>query len=431
MTELSRRAFLAAIAAAAPLALAACSGASSQGASSSGDVAKASASSSAAADASSAGAQQPSGTVGGTHVIGVAVYNPADNEVRMFKSYLIDYVAGLGFDDVRFMYSGAINSEEGLISFIKSVADQGGAGVMSFTSLDLKAEVEECASHGMYYMLASGTVSEDSFSSVADNEYFLGSVGPGVPMEYAAGTKMVQNYVANKVGNKYFVMSGGAALGNEMHYQRTLGVLDALEAGYGINLGDTKELAGTADAVTATDKDVTVTIAPGYVSRDEMKQAVLTALKADSYEIVLSALPVGPIMEELRAAKVRIAQVDCYSEDNLILFNSGQIDYIAGKYGSLVGPSFAAMYNAVTGHAADFREDGKAFKIVQRMWESSSKEDYDEKYELASNAVTPAYNLEDIYSVCIDYTPTATMDDLKTLAQASSYEECKARRAES
>ena len=136
-------------------------------------------------------------------------------------------------------------------------------------------------------------------------------------------------------------------------------------------------------------------------------------------------------MEELKAAKVRIAQVDCYSEDNLILFNSGQLDYIAGKYGSLVGPSFAAMYNAVTGHAADFREDGKAFKIVQRMWESSSKEDYDEKYELASNAVTPAYNLEDIYSVCIDYTPTATMDDLKTLAQASSYEECKARRAES
>ena len=429
MTELSRRAFLAAIAAVAPLALAACSGASSQGASTSGDGAEVSASSSAASG--SAGAQQPSSTVDGTHVIGVAVYNPADTEVGMFKSYLVDYVAGLGFDDVRFVYSGAINSTEGLISFIKSVADQGGEGVMSFTSLDLKAEIEECAKHGMYYMLASGTVSEDSFATVADNEYFLGAIGPGVSMEYAAGTKMVQNYVANKVGNKYFVMSGGAALGNEMHYQRTLGALDALETGYGIKLGNTKELAGTADAVTVTDKDVTVTIAPGFVSREEMRQSVLTALSSDSYEIVLSALPVRPIIDELEKANVRIAQVDCYSEDNLLLFESGKLDYLAGKYGSLVGPSFAAMYNAVTGHAADFREDGKAFIIVQELWESSSKEDYEEKYELASNAVTPAYNLEDIYSVCVDYTPSATMDDLKALAQASSYEDGKTRRSES
>lgn len=422
MTELSRRAFLAAIAAAAPLALAACSGGSNaQG--------SAASTSSEAASTSDAAAQQSSGPASGKHIIGVAIYNPADNEVIMFKDYLVKYVAGLGFDDVQFIYSGAINTEEELLGFIDDVAEQGGEGLMSFINMDLKAEVERCASHGMYHIVASGTVSDEDFSSVEDNEYFLGTIGPGIQMEYIAGTNMVLNYIANKAGDKYFVMSGGASLGNEMHYQRTLGILDALETGYGVDLGDTKELASATENTTIAINDVVVTISPGYVAREEMREPVEEAFKVDAYDVVLSSLPVAPIIDVLSDSNAQIAQVDCYSEDNEILFQAGKLNYLVGKYGSLVGPSFAAMYNAVTGHASLFRVNGKAFKITQNMWWSASKADFNEKFELAANATTPSYNLDDIYSVCVEYTPSVTMDDFRNLAQKSSFDDAKSRRS--
>lgn len=426
MTGLSRREFLAAIAAVTPLALAACSS-GAQSASSSASSASASADSATDVEQSSG---QASGT-DGKHVIGVAVYNPADNEVIMFKDYLVKYIAGLGFDDVQFIYSGAINTEDELLAFIDDVADQGGEGIMSFINIDLGAEVERCASHGMYHIVASGTVSDEDFMSVEDNEYFLGTIGPGIQMEYIAGTNMVLNYIAHKAGDKYFVMSGGASLGNEMHYQRTLGILDALETGYGVNLGNTIELAATTENKTISVEDVVVTISPGYVAREGMKEPVEEAFKADSYNVVLSSLPVAPIIDVLNTSNAQIAQVDCYSEENEILFQAGKLNYLVGKYGSLVGPSFAAMYNAITGHASQFRVNGKAFKITQSMWWSASKEDFNEKFELAANATTPAYNLDDIYSVCVEYTPSVTMDEFRDLAQKSSFDDAKARRAKS
>ena len=104
------------------------------------------------------------------------------------------------------------------------------------------------------------------------------------------------------------------------------------------------------------------------------------------------------------------------------------MNYLVGKYGSLVGPSFVAMYNAITGHAQAFRDNGKAFKIVQNFWSSSSEEDFNEKYEVASNITQPAFNYEDLYSICCAYTPEATFEDLRDLASKASFEDAKARR---
>ena len=336
MNVMSRRAFLASAATAAALCAAGCASAPVK-----------SASSSSAASSSS------------KHVIGVPVYNVSDSEVLMFKEYLVNYIAGTAFNDVQFVYSGSITTEEQYLSFIDDVAALGGEGLMCFLDIDLKSEVERAASHGMYHIMASGTVSEENFAKVADNEFFLGCVGPGINMEYNAGSNMVRNYVANKQGDRYFIMSGGspARLGNEMHYQRTLGILDALETGYGVDLGQTKELAAVAEPTTIEAGGLTVTIAPGYVAREGMRESVVEAFQAGSYDVVLSALPIEPIRVVLERANVKIAQVDCYSQDNQLLFASDSLSYLVGKYGSIVGPSFAALYNAIGGYAADFREN--------------------------------------------------------------------------
>lgn len=349
----------------------------------------------------------------------------------MFRQYLVDYIARVCFEDVRFVYSGSITSEDELISFIDDVAAMGGEGIMSFYNIDLAAEVARCAEHGMYHIVASGTVSEEDFAKVEDNEFFLGAIGPMIQMEYTAGANMATNFIAKKAGDRYFIMSGGAAIGNEMHYQRTLGMLDTFESGYGVDLGNTKELAATPEPLTIENEKLSLTISPGYVSRAEMRESVVEAFGGGDFDVVLSTISVEPVRNLLNSANVKIAVVDCYSQDNQLLFASGKLDYLVGKYGSLVGPSFVALYNAITGHADAFRDNGKAFKIVQNFWASDSADDFDEKYEFASNVTTPAYNYEDLYSICCAYTPDATFDDLRELAEKCSYEDAKARRSSS
>ena len=102
---------------------------------------------------------------------------------------------------------------------------------------------------------------------------------------------------------------------------------------------------------------------------------------------------------------------------------------MTGKYSSLIGPSFAAMYNAITGHADVFRDRGRAFRIKQGFWSSDSREDYEEKYSLASSIEKCAYNYEDIQGVLTEYNKDASLDDLEELAEAYRYEDALERRS--
>ena len=161
------------------------------------------------------------------HKIGVIVYNTGDNEVIGFREYLQGYIES-NFEMVQFVYSGSIQSGEEELDFIQKACDEGVEGFMSFLSHDLAAEVALCEKNKAYYMLASGTVADEKFDAVADNPWFLGMFGPGKAFEFQAGADMARFFAEQEIGNRYFILSGGAPLGNEMHYQRTLGALNGL-----------------------------------------------------------------------------------------------------------------------------------------------------------------------------------------------------------
>ena len=159
------------------------------------------------------------------HKIGVIVYNTGDDEVIGFREYLQGYIES-NFEMVDFVYSDSINTREEELAFIQNACDEGVEGFMSFLTQDLEAEVALCEKNRAYYLLASGTVAAEAFDAVADNPWFLGMFGPGEAFEFQAGADMARFFLKEKVGNRYFILSGGAPLGNEMHYQRTLGMLD-------------------------------------------------------------------------------------------------------------------------------------------------------------------------------------------------------------
>ncbi len=362
------------------------------------------------------------------HKLGVIVYNTGDEEVIGFREYLQGYIED-NFEMVKFVYSDSISSLEEELDFIRNACSQGVEGFLSFLTYDLKAEVALCEENQAYYLLASGTVSGEDFDAVAENPWFLGAFGPGQPFEFQAGADMARFFLKEKAGSRYFVLSGGGFLGNEMHYQRTLGILDTLAHAYGVTFPLSRtELAMAEKPVTVETDKVTVTLTPGYIVFDEYREAAAEAFRSGTYDAVLSVLPPEEMVPVI--GRTPLGVVDSYNTRNLQLFTSGPLKFVVGKYSSMVGPAFALLLNAVTGFGEDFRDKGKAIQVTQGFWLSESEEDYDEKYALSASASMNAYNFDDLSRVIRIFNPNANLNELVALAEACSYRAVQARRSE-
>ena len=251
--------------------------------------------------------------------------------------------------------------------------------------------------------------------------------GPGPAFEFQAGADMARFFIREKTGTRYFILSGGAPLGNEMHYQRTLGILDAIASAYGVNFPDARmEMAAAAEPFTVDTERVSVTICPGYVSQEEFFDRAKECYRAGSFDAVMCVLPPAEMVTVF--GKMPFAVVDSYNTRNFQLFADGSLKFVVGKYSSLVGPAFALMLNAITGYADEFRDHGKAVKVTQGFWLSDSADDYNEKYALSSSAAMNAYNFSDLSHVTRLFNPNANLNELVALAEACSYRAVQARR---
>lgn len=361
------------------------------------------------------------------HKIGVATYNIKDAQVQMFKDYLDNYIKAC-FPDVTFLYSDSINSAGEMMTFLQSCADNGVEGIMAFNSYDLQTEAEFCAQKHMYLIRPSSTSADAEFAAVAENPWFVGEIGPGNALEYAAAAQMTQALAGAEAS--FVILSGGAFLGNEMHRIRTTAILDTIQSIYGVSFPITAaELAVTDAPIFLEENEVRIAVIPGYVELEVFGAPASEAIASGTYSTILSTIPVTPLMDALNAADIHCGVVDCFSEDNYFGFHKGKISYVAGKYPSEIGPAFAALYNAVTGYADVFRPEGKAFRLVQGYWTAADAESYDSMYALANGKAVNAYNYEDLYSVVKLASPDADFAAFRALAEAYSYADCLARRA--
>ena len=359
------------------------------------------------------------------HKIGVLVYDLKDEQVQAFREYMEGYL-GENFSDVDFLYSAGVTTDVEEMEFLNNAIAAGVEGIIAFNSFDLEKEVSLCASHGVYYLRPSSTTDPEDFAKVEDNPYFLGYFGPGNEMEYQAGYDMAAYFAKEQITDNYLLLSGGAGT-NVMHEQRAEGMLDALQEAYGVQFDQSStELASASEPVSVEAGNLKVTVFPGYIGVPDVGQQAVAEFEKDQAGVVMSTIPVQAIADSLGNAS--LGTVDCYTETNGKLFKNGNLKYLCGKYESIIGPAFAAIYNAVTGYSEDFREDGKAFAIQQGFWTSTDYQDFQEKYELSSGITLNAYNYEDLLEVCKAHNPNATLDDLKELAGAWDFDSAVQRR---
>jgi hypothetical protein len=366
------------------------------------------------------------------HKIAVAVYSNTDNEVRMFKNYYLNYIAK-DFP-VEFIYSQPITSAEAEVAFVSEAKEQGAEGIISFAIYDAVGAAAACAENGIYYIIGSGTISDEDFAVIKDNPYFLGVIGPSSAEEYRVGLEMASDFAAVEYenGSRYLLVTGGAAQNNFMHYERSRGMLDGLAAAYGIEYDRTTQeilLSEEPQVIDGGVDGVSIQVCPGYFSNPTTEENFAAALADGGVTDVLSVLPMVEQLDMISAAEqnsgynIRVGVVDCFSEANLEAiavgdaFGNPQIDFVAGKYASMIAPAFAAMYNALEGDAELLRPNGEAFRLTQGFLVAKDRDSFNELYSYTQGIYVNAYSSDDLRQVIRKYNPAAGFEDFVALTE--------------
>ncbi|MCD7833750.1 MAG: hypothetical protein LUH00_07160 [Lachnospiraceae bacterium] len=346
------------------------------------------------------------------YTIGVSVYDPEDWEAIAFRDYFEDYL-GTAFNASFYYNAERIDTAEDEIAFVEELHEAGVKGIISFLSTYIEEVLPVCEEYGMYYILGSGTISDEVYENVKDNPYFLGTIGPTTEDEQTAGEILAENLAAlDESGDaSYLVVTGGSGIGNEMHRLRTVGILSKLQELYGLTYEMTAEELAEITEVTEieTGTDVRITLLPGYlVDGSEVGEAV----ESGEYSMVISTMTIANAItnicneEEANGYDIKVGMVDCFTDQNYAFFNEtdvngdSKLNCLVGKYGAIVGPSFVAMCNAYAGYAEEFRtEDGSAFRLYQTYWYAASTEEFNELYAQSISAYENTYSATDMLQV--------------------------------
>lgn len=330
--------------------------------------------------------------------IGVLVSDATTAEALAFRSYYTDYIQKQY--NVEFVYSDELKDASGEKSAIDTLVTNNCKAIISFSSFDRPAQIEQCSVAKVYYAVATGTLTQEQYDKYKDSEYYVGAIGPSLEDEYRTGYDMAKHYI--DLGDKNYAIFGGAIpYFTDMHIYRAAGMLTAMveTGGTGANyLGATtkedivKQIY--ADGGIKTGKIGSVDIV-GYVAGYDMNDAWFAkcAQIAQTKDLqVILAVGNGSDFfgAAIKGTTVKIASVDAYASSYGDVMKSGMLDYMAGKFSASIGPIFAAVYSTVNGYPIR-TEQGYALAISQGYWVATSSDEFQKYYAVDSSKETPAY----------------------------------------
>ncbi|MDO4337550.1 MAG: hypothetical protein Q4C91_05610 [Eubacteriales bacterium] len=372
--------------------------------------------------------------------IGVVVYNPDSQEMKMFMNYYKDYLEE-GFP-VQFYFSGPTYTAEEENAFIEAVKAEGAQGIISFLGIDVQSTLEVCEENEMYYVLGSNFINDEDYEAVKDNPWFQGCIGPNPDSVYQTGQEMA-SYFLDKGAKSFLIMTGGASKGNSNHAGRTEGMLDTLKEQAGLVLdGEIAAIAASEEntVLTSEDGSISVTLCPDYTEDGGAGLSNLEAAFSNgSYDALMSAFHVSTYLDKIAAQEaaqgtnIMVGAVDSFTEENFEAFKEKDafgnppIDFVQGKYASMAGPAFALLYNAISGHPEVNSSDGTAVRLYQELWTADSREKYIELYGYTTGIYENAYSCADLMNVIKVFNDEASPEAIKELTEACTVEDVKAR----
>lgn len=354
--------------------------------------------------------------------MGILVSDTTSAEALAFRAYYEEYIQNQY--NVELLYSDELKDAAAEASAIDNFIANNCKAVISFSSFDRPAQLTQCADAGVYYAVATGTLTDEQYEAAKTNEYYVGAIGPDLMTEYNTGYHMAKYFLDN--GKTKFAIFGGAIpYYTDMHIYRAAGMLTAMcEVGGGDYKGasDMGSIIGQiyADGGVETGAIGSVELV-GYVGGYDMDDAwfgkCAAMAQTPGLEVILA---VGNGSDFFAAAKgegVQIASVDAYADAYKEAMEAGNLNYLAGKFSASIGPIFMATYSAVQGSPIRDAE-GNALAISQGYWVATSAEEFNEYYSVDSSKEDPAYT-----KAMLDTLYGASYETFETFVRAYAFDE--------
>lgn len=333
--------------------------------------------------------------------IGVLVSDATTPEALAFRSYYTEYIQNQY--NVEMIYSDELVDAAGETAAIDTFITNNCKAIISFSSFDRAAQIEQCEMASVYYAVATGTLTAEEYETYKGYEYYVGAIGPSLDVEFQAGYDMAKYYLDQGMTN-YAIFGGAIPYYTEMHIYRAAGMLTAMveAGGEGANYkgADNKDaIIGQIFADGAVEPTAIGTInVVGYVGGYDMTDAwfgqCAQMAQTPDLEVILAVGNGSDFFGTATAeTDIKIASVDAYAQTYGDAMNAGMLDYLAGKFSASIGPIFIATYRAALGSPIR-TEDGSALALSQGYWVATSAEDFQKFYAVDSSKEAPAYTKE-------------------------------------
>ena len=356
--------------------------------------------------------------------IGVLVADVTTAEALAFRSYYTQYIQNQY--NVEFVYSDALKDSADEKSAIDTFITNNCKAIISFSSFDRMAQIDQCAKAKVYYAVATGTLTDEEYEKVKTNEYYVGAIGPSLDIEYQTGYDMAKYYLDKGVKN-FAIFGGAVPYYTDMHIYRVAGMLAAMADATGADYQGAKgpaivgKIYETADVKTGSIGDVNIL---GYVGGYDMDDAwfgkIAEVAQTSGLEMILAVGNGSDFFgTAVNGTDVKIASVDAYADSYGAAMDAGILDYMAGKFSASIGPIFAITYSAALG--APIRDnDGNAVALGQGYWVATSPEQFKEYYSVDNSLDAPAYDKADLdtligsdYATLEKFVAAYTFDEIK------------------
>lgn len=353
--------------------------------------------------------------------IGVQIYDATDSEVVAFKRYYTDYIADNY--NVEFLFSETIETAEAERTSAENFINQGVEAIISFSDQDRLAMIKMADEANVYYAVGAGTLEDEQFEEVKDYEYYIGSIGPSLVEEEEVGYEMAKYYIEN--GHKNYLLYTGGYPFVDMHKMRTDGIIRAFE-----EVGVTYNAQEDGQIGNFESDEYTINTIDGFPDDSGAFFGTAGELVNDqNLEVVITAA-LGleffgtPIAQS--GADLKMGTVASFTEAYHDGFEADQVDYLAGKFASSIGPIFAAVYNAMNGDTDVIKNNGEAFRIDQGYWVATDKNQFNEMYQLSNSVEDPAYTKELLDTVIAEFNEDTDYENFESFVKNYSFNDIQA-----
>ena len=359
--------------------------------------------------------------------IGVLVSDATSSEALAFRAYYTQYIADAY--GVEFIYSDELSDAAGERSAIDNFIVNNCKAVISFSSFDRPSQIDQCDAAGIYYAVATGTLTDEQYEEYKDYEYYVGAIGPSNQIEFQAGYDMAAYYIDRGM-TKFGLFGGAVPYYNDMHIYRAAGMLAAMmeKGGEGANYKSADNAGAIIGQISADGGIEPCTIGNiellayvgGYDFNDAWFGKLAQMVGTEGIQVILT---VGSGVDVLggfiTGSGVKLATVDSFTPAMGEAMESGILDYMAGKFAASIGPIFAATLNAVNGQPIRDNE-GNALALGQGYWVATDPDQFAQFSAVDSSMTDPAYTKDilDQYAA-----PGAGYDDFAAFVAQYAFDE--------